>query len=206
MTLSYSDIATRRLDRIAALADGLFALAMTIIVLEIRVPDPGPIRSEEELWTALLHLAPRIVTYLMSFLTLGIFWNAQQTQLNQFTRADWHLTWFQLAFLAAVALMPFSTAFLADFISFRIALLVYWANIFVLGAVLYVAWSHALRNSIVQGGPTSDAIKRRIIGAQALYAFGAALCLISTYWSIAFIVLVQLNFAIAARIPLLRRL
>ena len=45
------------------------------------------------------------------------------------------------------------------------------------------------------------AIKRRIVIAQSLYAFGALLCVINTYWSIAFIVVVQLNYAIAPRIP-----
>jgi hypothetical protein len=50
------------------------------------------------------------------------------------------------------------------------------------------------------------AIKRRILIAQALYAFGAALCLINTYWSISFIVLVQLNFAIGPRIRALSRI
>jgi hypothetical protein len=52
----------------------------------------------------------------------------------------------------------------------------------------------------------SGAIRRRIVDAQALYAFGALLCAISTYWSIAFMVLVQLNFAIAPRIPFLSRI
>jgi uncharacterized membrane protein len=51
---------------------------MTLIVLEIRVPDPGPIVTEQDLWNAMLTLGPRLVTYLVSFLTLGIFWNAQQ--------------------------------------------------------------------------------------------------------------------------------
>jgi len=51
-----------------------------------------------------------------------------------------------------------------------------------------------------------DAIRRRIIGSQTLYAFGAALCVVSTYASIAFIVLVQLNFAFAPRLRWLSRI
>jgi uncharacterized membrane protein len=147
------------------------------------------------------------VTYLMSFLTLGIFWNGQQTQLNLAT-ADRDLTWLQLAFLASVALMPFSTSLLAEFITFRLALVAYWANIFLSGVLIYIAWIYATRSGLVNedAGPAiSRAIKRRIIVAQALYAFGALLCVINTAWSIAFIVLVQLNFAIAPRIPILSR-
>src|SRR5437588_10909131 len=107
MVRSYNQVAGRRLDRMAALSDGVFAIAMTLIVFEIHVPDAGPIRSEQDLWNALIGLGPRLITYLLSFLTLGIFWNGQQTQLNLFAGADRDLSWLQLAFLATIALMPF---------------------------------------------------------------------------------------------------
>src|SRR4029077_7276129 len=139
MIRHYNELAGRRLDRIAALSDGVFAIAMTLIVLEIRVPDAGPVRSEQDLWNAMLTLGPRLVTYLLSFLTLGIFWSAQQTQLNLFATADRDLSWLQLAFLATVALMPFSTSLLADFITFRLALVAYWANILLLGVIVYLS-------------------------------------------------------------------
>ena len=66
MSVTHNQMAGRRLDRIAALSDGVFAIAMTLIVLEIRVPDPGPIASEQDLWNAMLTLGPRLVTYLLS--------------------------------------------------------------------------------------------------------------------------------------------
>jgi uncharacterized membrane protein len=208
MIRHYNELAGRRLDRIAALSDGVFAIAMTLIVLEIRVPDPGPIRSEQDLWNALLMLGPRLVTYLLSFLTLGIFWNAQQTQLNLFATADRDLTWLQLAFLATVALMPFSTSLLAEFITFRLALLAYWANIFLLGVIVYLALIYAEGHGLLDNDTTpvmTRVIKRRIVAAQGLYAFGALLSLANPLWSIAFIVLVQLNFAVAPKIPILSR-
>ncbi|MCI3180199.1 hypothetical protein C5708_08030 [Caulobacter sp. CCUG 60055] len=77
MRKSYNLFAGGSLERIAALSDGLFAIAMTLIVLEIRVPAHTPIHGEAQLWGALVGLAPRFVTYLLSFLTLGIFWVGQ---------------------------------------------------------------------------------------------------------------------------------
>jgi len=209
MTLSYNQIAARGLERIAALSDGLFAIAMTLIVFEIRIPDPGTISSEQELWAAIVGLAPRFVTYLLSFLTLGIFWSGQQTMLNHLARADRHLAWINLAFLAAVAIMPFSTSVLAEFITYRLALVLYWLNILVLGIVIYAIWTYATRAGLLEQGTSpevSRAIKRRVVGAQALYAIGAPLSVVSTYWSIAFIVLVQLNFAVAPRVRWLSRI
>src|SRR5207248_6572783 len=185
------------------------AIAMTLIVLEIHVPDPGPVRSDQDLLAAVATLSPRFVTYLLSFLTLGIIWSGQQTQLSYFARADRHVSWLHLALLASVALMPFSTSLLSEFISFRVALLLYWLNIVVFGVILYAAWSYALHAALLREDlppGASHAIKRRIVVAQALYAFGALLCVVSTYASIAFIVAVQLNFAVAPRIPGLSRI
>jgi uncharacterized membrane protein len=209
VTASYRNIAARGLERIAALSDGVFAIAMTLIVLEIRVPELVDSASDAELWAALLQLGPRFVTYLLSFLTLGIFWSGQQTQLNHMERADRDLSWIYIGFLAFVSLMPFTTSLLAEQIELRLALLIYWLNIFLLGAILYLAWIHARRSGLLkaEAGPDVDrAIRRRIVVAQLLYAFGAALCVISTTLSIAWIVLVQLNFATGPRLRFMRNI
>jgi uncharacterized membrane protein len=208
MKTGYNRIAGSSVERLAALSDGIFAVAMTLLVLELHSPAREAMQSEGDLWRALCAMSPQLVTYLMSFLTLGIFWNGQQTQLNRFARADRQLTWIHLAFLFAVTLMPFSTKLLAEFIVFRIALLCYWANVLIFGAVLYLSWFHAGRAGLLRENTpaeVSQAVKRRIVVAQALYGCGALLCVVNTYVSIGFIVLVQLNFAIAPRIRLLNR-
>jgi len=200
---TYNRIAGQSLERIGALSDGLFAIAMTLIVLEIHVPEPASIHSELDLWRALIGLTPRFITYLMSFLTLGIFWTGQQTQLNFLVRADRDLAWIHFAFLASVSLLPLSTTLLAEFIDLRLALFIYWLNIFILGALLYASWTYASHAGLVKDSAPpnlSQAIKRRIVLAQSLYALGAGLCIVSTYWSIALIVLVQLYYAVAPRI------
>ncbi|HEV2659432.1 MAG TPA: TMEM175 family protein, partial [Ktedonobacteraceae bacterium] len=119
------------------MSDGIFAVAMTLLVLDLHVPVSNAINSEHDLWKALLLLSPRLLTYSMSFLTLGIFWTGQQTQLNHFVRSDRNLTWIHLGFLLAVTLTPFSTGLLASFITYRIALVVYWLNILLLGIALF---------------------------------------------------------------------
>lgn len=209
MRPTYNLIAGQSLDRLAALSDGLFAVAMTLLVLDLHVPASEAIHKEHELWSALVTLAPRLIPYFMTFLTLGIFWVGQQTQLNRFARGDRNLAWIHLGFLLVVSLMPFSTGLLATFITFRVALAVYWLNIFLLGAVLFASWRYASRAGLVKDDTTADmrsAVERRIVIAQALYALGAVLCVVNTYVSIAVIVLVQLNYVIAPRIRLLYRL
>jgi uncharacterized membrane protein len=203
MATSYNQIAGRNIERPTALSDGIFAVAMTLLVLDLRVPATQAIHSERDLGHALIALLPHLVPYLMSFLTLGIFWVGQQTQLNHLVRSDRDLSWIHMAFLFAVTLTPFSTILLAQFIAYRVALLAYWGNILLLGAVLYGSWGYAMRAHLVRDDMPAEvpaAVCRRIVIGQALYAIGAALCFISTYLSIAFIVLVQLNYAVSPRI------
>jgi uncharacterized membrane protein len=203
MPITYNRIAGQSVERLAALSDGIFAFAMTLLVLDLRVPAAEFIHSDHDLWHALGQLAPRLLVYGMSFVTLGIFWNGQQVQFNHLDHSDRNLTWIHVAFLASVSLIPFSTALLGQFIRYRLALIVYWLNILLLGVVMYASWKCAVRGGLLKDDLSEEvrcAVERRILVAQALYAFGALLCIFNTYCSIAFIVLLQLNFAIAPRI------
>jgi uncharacterized membrane protein len=198
----YNRVAGQSVERLAALSDGIFAVAMTLLVLDLHVPAAEAVHSEPDLWRALVALSPRLLIFLMSVMTLGIFWVGQQTQLNQFARSDRNLAWIHIAFLCAVCLVPFTTSLLAEFIHYRIALIVYWFNILLLGAALYWSWSYATRRKLLAddlSGEIHPAVIRRIVVAQSLYAGGAALCFINTYWAIAAIVLIQINYAIAPR-------
>jgi uncharacterized membrane protein len=202
MPTLYNAIQGRSLERLAALSDGIFAVAMTLLVLDIHIPSAGAIHSEAELCGALAAMAPQWIAYLMSFLTLGIFWAGQQTQLNHIREGSRDLTWIHLAFLFAITLMPLTTRLLAEFITYRMALILYWLNILLPGAMLYWSWTHATRHGLIREDTAVEvqgAICRRILIAQSLYAFGALLCVVSNYLSIALIVLAQLNYAIAPR-------
>lgn len=208
-TTVYNRIAGGSVERLAALSDGIFGVAMTLLLLELHVPARELVHNEADLLGELAKMGPAVVVYLMSFITLGIFWVGQQTQLNNLERSDRHLTWMHLAFLFAVTLLPFSTRLLASFVTYRTALLVYWGNLLLLGALVYACWARAVKAKLVRDDVTTEvdcAMRRRVLGAQALYAVGAALCAVNTYVSIAFIVLVQINFAVAPRIRWLSKI
>jgi uncharacterized membrane protein len=196
----YNRIQGRSLERLAALSDGIFAVAMTLLVLDLHLPTAAQVHSEGQLLAALGALGPQWLTYLMTFLTLGIFWAGQQTQLNHIGEGTRDLTWIHLVFLFAVTLLPLSTRLLAEFITYRSALLIYWLNILALGVMLFWSWSYAMHAELVKADTPEEVRKticRRILIAQSLYAGGAALCVINTWVSIGVIVLVQLNYAVA---------
>ena len=189
--------------RLAALSDGIFAVAMTLLVLDLHLPSAAAVHAEGELLQALGALGPQWATYGMSFLTLGIFWAGQQTQLNHIGEGTRDLTWIHLTFLFAVTLLPLSTRLLAEFITYRSALLIYWLNLLGMGAMLYWSWKVATHEGLIKSDTPDEvraSICKRVVIAQSLYAVGAALCVINTWVSICAIVLVQLNYAIAPRL------
>jgi uncharacterized membrane protein len=205
----YNSFAGGEVGRIEALSDGIFAFAATVLVLDFRSPEPADIHSEAELLSALLASAPRLLPWVLSLVTLGIFWLGQQTQLSQLARSNRDLTWLHFLFLAVVTVLPFSTRLLADFLTYRAAFLIYWANIFLLRACLYATWSYAEWPKLVREeahGDVSRAVRRRIVVAQSLYAIGALAGLVNVSLGIALILLIQLNYAIAPRLPILSRL
>lgn len=207
--INYNDVAGKNVRRIEALSDGVFAIALTLLVLDIKVPDV-PIHSEKELLAAVVALMPKLLSYFLSFMTMGIFWTGQALQLSYMENYNRDLNWNSLFFLLLVSLLPFTTAFLGEYINFKLAIGIYWLNIFLLGLMIYFHWHYAYKkNFIVLKGEElqalDKAVRKRIIVAQSLYLFGALLCFINSYISITFIILVQLNYALAIFSPRLRK-
>jgi TMEM175 potassium channel family protein len=215
----YQSFAGGSLERVGALSDGVFAVAMTLLVLDLKAPLVAP-HAQHPIWSGgggsehvllqrLLHdVAPRLLPYAMSFVTLGIFWIGQQAQLESFTRSTRALTWIHLAFLAAVTLLPFSTALLAQDTSYRLSMAVYWLNLFALGVALFVSLAYGERAGLLSDETTSAmrlAMRRRIVAYQILYALAALTCLIDTYLAIGLLVALQVNSVLAPRIRILDR-
>ncbi len=132
---SYNQLAGQKVQRIEAISDGVFAIAMTLLILDIKVPLPEGIHTESQLWSAFLSLAPRLLSYLLGFMTLGIFWTGHSTQYSFIEKSDRHLNWLSLFFLLFVSLLPFTTAFLSEYIDFKFSIALYWLNIFLLGVI-----------------------------------------------------------------------
>jgi len=198
---TYNQLAGQKIQRIEALSDGVFAIALTLLVLDIKVPSIEA-KSEEQLLHSLTLLAPKFLSYFLSFMMMGIFYTGQAAQLSLMEKYDRNLNWNTLFFLLAISLLPFTTAFLSEYIQFKLAIALYWLNILLCGIILYLHWNYAYKNNYVnipenQSSEINKAIRKRIVIAQALYLFGALLCFISTYLSIGFIILVQLNYAFA---------
>jgi uncharacterized membrane protein len=204
-----ADISGTNPDRLSGISDGIFSVGMTLLVLGLVFPVYGSSTTEGQLWQLLQNLGPSVLVYTTSFMTLGIFWLGQGTQLSHLTRSNRNFVWIHLVFLFAVTMVPFSTLLLARYYWLKIALIVYWLNILLLGLTLFAGLEYGLRANLFREDDRremSHLMRWRILIAQSLYAGATVLCVIFPTWvSIAIIVLVQLNYVLAPRIPILGR-
>jgi uncharacterized membrane protein len=203
----YRGFAGASLERLGALSDGVFAVAMTLLVLDVRVPVED-LTSDRMLWHGILDLWPEFAAYLLSFTLLGTFWIAQHALLGLCTRTVRHLTWLQLGFLFVVTLLPFSARLLAESLDLRLPVAVYWLNIALLGGFLAASCAYIGRAGLVdpQQTPRLRLFRRRVLVAQVLYAAAALTCLIDSRVAVIALILVELYFIVAPRIGPLDRL
>jgi len=125
-------------QRIEALADGIFSVAMTLLVLEIKLPQSEIYATDAALWQRLASLEGNVTIYVISFLVLGMFWISHHYQFHFVERTDRALLWINLLFLLTVSTVPFSTALLGQHTRLWVPFLIYSANLLVLVGFFYM--------------------------------------------------------------------
>jgi len=126
------------LERLTFFSDAVFAIAMTLLVIEVRLPHLHA-RTDEGLGGALLSLIPNYWGFVVSFLVLARFWIGHHTVMSELRAAPPRLVWINMFFLLAVAFMPFPTAVISEYADLRVGVGFYAAWLVVLGLV-----NHAL--------------------------------------------------------------
>jgi len=169
--------------RIESLSDNVFSVAMTLLVLSIKVPELSSNAVHTELVHKLLELWPDFVTYIFSFILLGIFWIGHHNQYHFIKRTDRMFLWINILFLMGVAVFPFFTSLLAKYVDHPAALLAYFACTIVTALVLYWHWDYATdQNRLVD--PLSPelikGVKKRILLAPVCAVPLGALAFYST--------------------------
>ena len=124
MSTQYNELSGRSVERLRALTDGVFAIAMTLLVLDLRLPESRAI-DDHELWSQLIGLGPQFAAFLLSFTMLGTFWLAEHTFLDRCTRSDRTLAWICVLYLFFVSTLPFSASTLAEHVDLAVAVGLY---------------------------------------------------------------------------------
>jgi len=126
------------LDRLVFFSDAVFAIAITLLIIEIEVPDLPVRASSAESWRALAALAPNFFAFALSFLVIGRFWMGHHERFRSLRHFDPRLMWPNMLYLMAIAFMPFATAFLGRNLGHFVPALVY--NLSMLTLALLAMW------------------------------------------------------------------
>jgi uncharacterized membrane protein len=137
-----------QLERIILFSDAVFAIAITLLVIEIKIPEiPEEQLTEKKLLGALAHLIPKFIGFLISFLIIGQYWTVHHRMFGYVINFTGKLIWLNILFLLAIALMPFSTGFYSEYVNEKVfsPVVFYTANIAMLGIVNFFMWQY-IRN------------------------------------------------------------
>lgn len=156
--------AGRELDRIVFFSDAVFAIAITILVLDIRVPYG---LSPAELPAEVLGLWPKYLSYVVSFLVLAIYWQAYHRVFRPIRGYDGTLVWLNFLFLMAVAFLPFPTSLLGEYGREQVSVVIYAANAAVASLLLSaISWYAGRGHRLVP--PDHDDAESKIRRLQGL--------------------------------------
>lgn len=122
-------------SRVAALTDGIFAVAITLLAFDLKIPTDHPLVDDASALAALASIAINFALYALSFLVLGLYWIGINFQFHFVRQTDRSLIWINLFFLMFVCLVPFSTAFVGTHRDLRVPVAVYALNLLALAAL-----------------------------------------------------------------------
>jgi len=135
--------------RMEGLSDGVFAIVMTLLVLELKPPELPKGTSDAALLEKLLELGPAFFTFVMTFLLAGLYWFLHHSSFQFVKHMTRAMVWFNLGFLMFVSLLPFSAALFGHFLRSSVAAEFYYGNQFMIGVFLIANWMYAKKKDLL---------------------------------------------------------
>ncbi len=190
-------------SRIGTLTDGVFAIVMTILVLEITVPQISHSEAAIELPKQLLELWPVIQSYGTSFIILGLFWIAHDYQFHYVKRANRTFLWITIFYLMFIAFVPFSTSLIGEYGDQQISVIIYAVNISIIGFWEYIRWKYATKDHQLVDSDLNRTfitkMSRRFLLGPTIYLIAVAISFVSTQLSLVMFIATPLYFLVSAR-------
>jgi len=157
-----------QIERLVFFSDAVFAIAITLLIIEIKVPEiEGHVISEHTFLKSFLHLVPKFMGFFFSFFIIGLYWFIHHNIFSYVINYNGKLIWLNLVFLFSIVLMPFSTALYSEYstpeyIGLISPYAVYVANICLTGFLNFAMWSYIgnLKNGFAENMPQGDFLKK----------------------------------------------
>ena len=172
--------------RIETLVDGIFAIAMTLLVLSLNVPNfPYP-PTDTQVLNSLLSMGQQFSVYFISFILLASFWRVNHAQFYFIKKTDQTLLWINIIWLSFIALIPFSTNLIGNYGYLKVSLIFFDLNIFLIGLLFNLNWYYADKKDLIDPNTDRNMIKFRKkynFALPLISLIAIALTFISPQWS-----------------------
>ncbi len=191
--------------RLEALSDGIFAFAMTLLVLNIEVPQDAPAGTiaADPVQALLAKLYPDFTHYFLAFLMLAAFWVIHHSFMSHVRALNQKLMWLNILSLMFIATIPFSTNLADTYVHYPLSALVFELNVFVVGALFWLQWSHASSGRRLITPEASDRdvsnLNRIILIMPAVSLVAMAAALMGVTWSVLVYISLPLVYALWPR-------
>jgi TMEM175 potassium channel family protein len=187
--------------RTEAFSDGVFAIVITLLILEIKVPDPHSIPAGQvatELPHRLWELKAMFIAYVLSFFIVGTFWVAHHNIFKLIRRTDRMFMWINLALLMCVAFIPFPTALIGEYVDQPIAIVVYGLTVTASSIMLLALWSYATTDHRLVDPDLPPALIKRVKGqmwlAPPVYLVAIGLAYVNLWLSFLLFAALQVHY------------
>ena len=174
--------------RVLAFSDGLFAIAMTLLIVAVTVPHISDDSSIHELADALNDLTPAFVSFFISFAVIGRYWLAHHQFISLLSAMNQSFVALNLLYLAFIAFLPFPTALLGEYFSNPLSIVLYAINVGIVSGLEVVLFRHAYRNELLRQKPTPEVYRFGVIASLSpvfFFALSIPIAFISTTLAVA---------------------
>ena len=187
-------------SRIQSLGDSIFAFAMTLLVLNFRLPTEGGVHDTAHILT---ELGPHFIVYVISFIALGVLWVAQHNQYYWIHRSDRNFLWINIFFFMFVVLIPFSTDLLATYNKDILSVVFYGVNLMLSMSLLYLHWWYATHKNMLVTNQPSPLIVFRLKSRMRFVIATTILAILVSFFSISAGILILILVQILSIVPAL---
>ena len=185
-------------SRVEAISDGIFAIILTLLILEIKVPHINSHDSINELAESLLHLAPKFIAWVISFLTVAVIWVNHHRIFESLKNINHAIFWLNANLLLWVSFIPFPTALMGDYPNNKLAVSFFGIASFMMGIAFLLFRFYMWKNPGITKGFTKDelwlGVRNVIFFGPTLYLFGTATAWIHPFIAFGFYALVTIYY------------
>jgi TMEM175 potassium channel family protein len=185
-----TDLGHRELERLIFFSDAVFAIVMTLLILEIRAHDNVPPDvAATEVPNLVWALWPKFFSYVLSFLVIGTYWIAHHQTFRYVRSYNRTLLWLNLVFLLSISFIPFPTDLLGEYGELRFSVIVYAASLGMARLLLAVVWWYIVAGPIRTGDELDPGLARyhffRSLAIPALFFLSIGISLVSVNAAVA---------------------